>query len=251
MRTMGVLVVTGIAGLALQAQPPAFDVASVKMSDAGTQGNQTQWDPGRLAVRGASLKQLLQWAYRVTPLQIAGGPGWLESKRFDIEAKADGSHTKDELFQMLQPLLADRFKLALHREAKEQSVYVLTTGKNRSKLQDAQAGQPTFIDLRGIPLPDNGLTLEVIGQSVSMPYLVNYLTGRFARVVLDRTGLKGEFDFKVQVALDEQDLSDKQAAVATAMSNAVPLLGLKLNSHKSPVEILVIDHAEEPSRDQR
>jgi uncharacterized protein (TIGR03435 family) len=249
MRTMGVLVATGIAGLALQAQPPAFDVASVKMSDPGAQGDQMQWDPGRLVVRRTSVKQLLQWAYQVTPLQISGGPRWLESKRFDIEAKAEGSHTKDELFQMLRPLLADRFKLALHREAKEQSVYVLTMGTNRSKLQDAQAGQPTFIDLRGTPLPGNGLTLEVIGQSVSMPYLVNYLTGRFARVVIDRTGLKGEFNFKVQVALDEHDLSDKQAAVATAMSNAAPLLGLKLDSQKSQVEILVIDHAEEPFSD--
>jgi uncharacterized protein (TIGR03435 family) len=249
MRTIGVVVVTGIAGLALQAQPPAFEVASVKMSDPGTQGNQTQWDPGRLVVRGTSVKQLLQWAYQVTPLQISGGPSWLDTKKFDIEAKAEGAHTKDELFQMLRPVLADRFKIALHRETKEQSVYVLTMGTNRSKLQDAQAGQPTFIDLRGTPLPDNGLTLEVVGQSVSMPYLVNYLTGRFARVVIDRTGLKGEFDFKAQVALDERDRSDKQAAVATAMSNAMPLLGLKLDSQKSPVEMLVIDHAEEPSSD--
>jgi uncharacterized protein (TIGR03435 family) len=246
---MGVLVVAGIASLTLQAQPPAFEVASVKISDPGAQGNQTQWDPGRLVVRGASVKQLLQWAYQVTPLQISGGPSWLESKRFDIEATAEGSHSKDELYRMLQPLLADRFKLALHRQAKEQSVYVLTAGTNRSRLQDAQAGQPTFIDLRGTPLPDNGLTLEVIGQSVSMPYLVNYLTGRFARVVIDRTGLKGEFDFKVQVVLDEQDLTDKQAAVAIGMSNAMPLLGLKLDSQKSRVEILVIDHAEEPSND--
>jgi uncharacterized protein (TIGR03435 family) len=249
MRMMCILVVTAIAGPALQAQQPAFEVASVKISDPGRQGNQTQWDPGRLVVRGTSVKQLIQWAYQVTPLQISGGPSWLESKRFDIEAEAEGSHTKDELFQMLQPLLANRYKLALHREAKEQSLYVLTTGTNRSRLQDAQAGQPTFIDLRGTPLPDNGLTLEVIGQSVSMPYLVNYLTGRFARVVVDRTGLKGEFDFKVQVALDEQDLSDKQAAVATAMSNAMPLLGLKVDSAKGPVEILVIDHVEEPSSD--
>jgi uncharacterized protein (TIGR03435 family) len=247
MRTIGVLVFAGIAWLALQAQPSAFEVASVKTS--GAEGNQTQWDPGRLVVRGSSVKQLLQWAYQVTPLQISGGPSWLESKRFDIEAKAEGSHTKDELFKMLQPLLANRFNLALHREVKEQSVYVLMTGTNRIKLQDAQAGKPTFVDLRGTALPGNGLTLEVIGQSVSMPYLANYLTGRFARVVIDRTGLQGEFDFKVQVALDEHDLSDKQAAVATAMSSAVALLGLKLDSQKSPVEMLVIDHAEEPSGD--
>jgi hypothetical protein len=90
MRTIGVVVVTGIAGLALQAQPPAFEVASVKMSDPGTQGNQTQWDPGRLVVRGTSVKQLLQWAYQVTPLQISGGPSWLDTKKFDIEAKLRG-----------------------------------------------------------------------------------------------------------------------------------------------------------------
>ncbi len=77
-------------------------------------------------------------------------------------------------------------------------------------------------DLRGTPLPNNLLTLEVIGQSVSMPYLATYLTARFVRVVINRTGLQGEFGFKVQVALDEHDLSDKQAAVATAMSNASP-----------------------------
>lgn len=180
-----------------------------KMSDPGGQGNQTQRDPGRLVLRGASVKQLIQWAYQVTPLQVSGGPSWLESKRFDIDAKAEGSHTKDELFQMLQPLLASRFNLALRREVKEQPIYVLTMGPNPYELRDAQAGQPTFIDLRGTPLPGNGLTLEIIGRSVSMPFLVNYLTGRLVRVVVDRTGLKGEFDFNAQVALDEHDLSDK------------------------------------------
>jgi hypothetical protein len=103
MRTIGILMVAGIAGLGLRSQPPAFEVASVKISDPDSPSNQTQWDPGRLVVRGATLKQLLQSAYQVTPLQISGGPAWLDSKRFDIQVKADGSHTKDELFQMLQP----------------------------------------------------------------------------------------------------------------------------------------------------
>jgi uncharacterized protein (TIGR03435 family) len=247
MPNIAFLVIATIGSLALQAQGTAFNVASVKMSDPNREISVTQWDPGRFVARATSLKQLVQLAYQITGLQISGGPNWLGSKRFDIEANSEGVHTKDELLQMLQSLLASRFKLALHRETRELSIYVLTLGDNRGELHDAPVGQPTFIDLRGTPLPDNGLMFEVIGQSVSMSYLADYLTGRFNRVVMDRTGLKGEFDFEAKVPLNEQDLIDKQAAVATGMSSAIPELGLKLGTQKSSVEILVVDNAEAPS----
>src|SRR5262249_44987481 len=92
-----------------------------------------------------------------------------------------------------------------------------------------------------------GLMLQITGQSVSMQYLTGYLTNTLGRLVIDRSEVKNPFDFKVEVTLDEADLTDKRAALGTALQDALPKLGLKLDSQRQSVEILVIDHAEEPS----
>ena len=133
-----------------QSNAQAFDVASIKPAPPDVKNSQTTWDPGRLLASGVSLKQLMEWAYQVTDVQVTGGPDWIASKQFDFEAKAEGSHTKDELLKMLQPLLAERFKLALHREMKEQQVYVLAVGKNKLKLQEAHGG-PANIKMQAGP----------------------------------------------------------------------------------------------------
>jgi len=228
-------------------QDASFDVVSIKPSPPGANMSRTSWDPGRLLASGVNLKQLIEWAYQVTDAQVAGGPGWMDSKFFELEAKAEGPYVREQLLRMLQPVLADRFKLALHRETKEMPVYVLTSGSNRSELHDAKGG-PANIQIQAVPaVPGDSLLLRVTGQSVSMQYLTSYLTGPLGRLVLDRTGLKNSYDFKVEIPIDERDINDKRSAVSTTLWNAMPKLGLKLDSQKEPVEILVIDHAEEPS----
>jgi uncharacterized protein (TIGR03435 family) len=229
-------------------QDASFDVVSIKPSPPDSNMSRTSWDPGRLLASGVNLKQLIEWAYKVTDAQVAGGPGWMDSKFFDLEAKAEGRYDREQLLRMLQPALADRFKLSLHRETREMPVYVLTSGSSLPELHEAKGG-PSNIQIQAVPpVAGERLVLRVIGQSVSMQYLTSYLTGPLGRLVLDRTGLKNAYDFKAEIPIDEADIiNEKRAAVNTTLWNAMSKLGLKLDSRKEPVEVLVIDHVEEPS----
>ena len=224
----------------------SFDVSTIKPSPPDVDGSQTTWDPGRMLGRGVNLKQLIKWAYEVTDAQLAGGADWMDSKPFDFEAKAEGSHSKDELLRMLQSLLAERFKLALHREIKEQPVYVLALGKNKLRLREAQGG-PASIKIQASRGTGDSITLKIVGQSVSMRYLCDYLTPIVGRVVVDRTSLSGGFDFQAEASFSTSVTNDKRTLVSDAFLDALPQLGLGLNSQKMPIEILVVDHAEEPT----
>ncbi len=229
------------------AELPKFDVSTIKPSSPDLTTVQTSWDPQRLWGRGVSLKVLIQWAYQVTDAQVAGASGWIDSKQYDFEAKAEGSHTSDELLRMLQPLLAERFKLALHRETKEQQVYVLATGKKTMNLHEAQPGQPANLAIQPAPGPGDTTVLRITGQSVSMRYLVSYLTNIVGRVVVDRTNLTGSFDFQTEVSWGPSANNDKRSLVTDALLDAMSQLGFNLSSQKAPIEILVVDHAEEPT----
>ena len=122
------------------AQGPGFEVVSVKPSPPDAKFSQTTYNPGSVIAKGVNLKQLIEWAYEVTDVQVSGGPGWRDSRFFDFEAKAEGTHTRDELLRMLQPVLAERFKLALHRETKEMTVQVLTASGSSAALHPVQGG---------------------------------------------------------------------------------------------------------------
>src|SRR5690349_13673632 len=122
------------------AQTSVFEVVSVKPSPPGTNMSRTAWEPNRLIASGVNLKQLVEWAYKVTSAEVSGGPAWMDSKYFEMEAKTEGSHTLDELLRMLQPVLAERFKLQFHRETKPLPVYVLVAGTNLGELHEAKGG---------------------------------------------------------------------------------------------------------------
>jgi len=230
------------------AQAPTFEVVSVKPSPLDVKGSRTSWEANRLIASGVSLKQLIQWAYQVTDIQVSGGPGWMDSSFFEMEAKTDGAHTRDELLQMLQPALAERFKVALHRETKQLPVYVLHAGANLVELHEPKGG-PSNIQMQGVPAGGGkNVTLQITGQSVSMQYLTGYLTNILGRLVIDRTNLTKSFDFKTEITLEENDvISDKRSAVGTALLDAMSKLGLKLDSQRESDEVLIIDHAEEPA----
>src|SRR5215471_17926969 len=119
--------------------PKRFEVASVKPSMSVTvSSNRTVAPGGRLTVTNATLKSLIQWSYGLPAFQISGGPGWLDSDRFDIEAKPEGSATQQDVMQMLQILLAERFKFAVHRETKEVAVYALVLVRSGPKLREVK-----------------------------------------------------------------------------------------------------------------
>jgi uncharacterized protein (TIGR03435 family) len=244
---------TFIFGLSLsQAQQPRleFEVASVKVAPPQPIGhihsrssinNATQSEPGRLNYTYVNVQQVLCEAYRVFVYQLAGGPGWLETDRFDISAVIPAGTQRDQVPLMFQALLVDRFKLALHRETREMSVYALVVGKNGPKLKAAESAT-------GISSHSDGGPIHVTAAT-GMDAFANYLSQRLDRPVLDQTGLKGPFEITLDWAPDSpqrpgasDDLSGP--SIFTALQEQ---LGLKLEGRKVPVEILVIDHAEKPS----
>lgn len=223
--------------------PPRFDVASIKPTPLdqydGSSGIPT--GHGRLTGNHVTLKRCIVGAYAIGPGQITGGPPWLDTDRFEISAKAEGPAGDDDLMLMLRTLLADRFKLALHRETHMQDALVLETAKGGPKLEKADAGNSVT----------NGSHGGIDAKASSMSQLANLLSRATGSPVVDRTGLDGVFNFKLSWSPD----SDKPVKPGEIPGDTGPSLytaiqqqlGLRLQARKVPVEVLVIDHAEKPS----
>jgi uncharacterized protein (TIGR03435 family) len=266
------------AATVASAQAPSFDAAFVKPDKAGggmrvschgtdsAYGAALSFSPpplGWCVMRNVSLKMLIQTAYDLRGLdagqRISGGPGWLDSNKYDVEAKAADPVSEAELKRMLQSLLAERFQLALHRETREMPGYALVVSKGGPRLKEAKAEEERkeLWQQGGGPLT---------GQAASMQQLAQVLAGRLGRPVSDGTGLTGVYDFTLTWTPDESE----QAGLQTALANLPPeiaaqlsrnrdlngpslftaiqeQLGLKLEPQKKPVEVLVVDHAEQPS----
>jgi uncharacterized protein (TIGR03435 family) len=229
-----------------RAQAPGFEAASVKLSAPGEQ-TRIRRDPGRLDVANLTLRALVRYAYDVRDIQISGGPAWFDSDHWDIAATAGREVTDDERKKMLQSLLTERFRMTIRRESKELPVYALVVAKNGSKLKPNTEGKPERIMLNV-----NGSGFHhMVGESVPLASLAKVLFGPVGRIVIDRTGIEGSFDFQLEFVPDAANMplingakpegSTEGPSIFTAVQEQ---LGLKLESAKGPVEILVIDHAE-------
>jgi uncharacterized protein (TIGR03435 family) len=205
---------------------------------------------------------LLQFGPGSDDGRVVGGPSWLDSDGFDFDAKMDSS-TAEALNKlapaereaarerMLRSLLAERFKLAVHTETREFPVYVLTLAKNGPKFHEAKAGD-TYEN--AYKLPDGspagpGFHTDndtATGQNVAIETLARWLSRRLGRTVVDRTGLAGKYDFKFSWTRDEGENSS-DPLMSPILGAIQQQLGLKLESGKGPVEVIVIDHAEKPS----
>ncbi len=229
-RCMAALVLIGLVNAQSR---PAFDVASVKPVDPnGPVQSWTGGSPGRFAARG-TLQFFIQLAYDVESLQLTGGPKWLNSDMFNIEAKAERSFNIAERNLMLQTLLTDRFKLVLHSETRELPVYALVVGKSGPKIQEVKGNIGSMTGGRGR-----------LSCRLPIAAFARSLSPTLGRTVLDRTGLTGAFDIKLEWTPDGDDASGP--SIFTAVQEQ---LGLQLESAKGPVEILVIGHAEKPAAD--
>ena len=253
--------------------PYEFEVASIKPSNPDAPGGyltNLARASDRFSARNLELMKLIRAAYGI-PMgaedsRITGGPNWLRFEKYDVDAKIDSS-VVDELKalsqdqrtlaqqQMLRALLADRCKLAIHREIKDLAIYTLVIVKDNQKLQDAKPGETTSLSFGG-----DGETRSITGQARSIASLVQALSVVLGCPVLDRTGLAGKYDFKLGWTPDDdqvQSLSPgapKDRPASPLDSNAPAIfeaiqeqLGLKLVSGKGPVEVFVIDHVERPS----
>jgi uncharacterized protein (TIGR03435 family) len=219
------------------------------------------------------------YGYGTQRFRVSGGPAWLPTERFDIEAKMDAA-TADALEKlnpdqralarqkMLQALLADRFKITVHRETRELPVYTLNIAKNGTKLQAAKPGDAYA---NGIKDPDGSLGGPgamsggvfdgwITAQAVTIAGLAGELTHMLGRPVRDKTGLTGAYDFELRFTPDDRLQAPGDAApserpgLPSSDSNEPSLfdaiqeqLGLKLEAGNGPVEIIVIDHIERPS----
>jgi uncharacterized protein (TIGR03435 family) len=236
-----------------RAQSPArreFEVASIRPNNSGPPKNNINpfvFAPGgRFTATNITLVDVIVMAYQTRRIQMQGGPAWIDSDRFDIVAKADMDQGRVEREQwplMLQGLLADRFKLAVHRETKEVQVYALVAGKNPPKLQPSKDEEQTMFT--------PGERGQMNFHKMSLVGLVNLLSNILHTPVVDQTGITGFFDF----ALDPMQFAPPPSPnnpVRTDISELILMalqeqLGFKLEKKKAPLEFTIIDHAEKPT----
>jgi len=262
-------------GEAVSAAGPRFEVVSIKLyaSDpVGWRLGHTIADPpnqGTFEATEVTVESLVEMAFGVHhPWLIQGGPNWFLSEKFDIQAKA-GNAVNQELsglsgdqgaalkHRLLQALLADRFKLAVHRETKDLPGYALVIAKNGPKLQEAN----------GVEGVEGQWGSNAIGRlsfrKAPMATLAEFLSDTLGCTVVDHTGLKGDYNFAFQWTYPQTEAEtsagpemgkpatkNPQMLDASTTSNLTAIqeqLGLKLEPAKNPVEILVIDHVEKPS----
>ena len=229
---------------ALPAQPatPRFEVASIKLSNApanGTSGIRT--GENRMDASNVTLKRCIIGAYAVGPQQVIGGPDWIDTERFEINGKADHAVNDATFMLMLRDLLADRFQLALHRETRSQSVYILEVTKNGPKLGTPEDGEAST-NTNG-----NNTGISIDARHVDMDSFARSLARETALPVINKTGLPGAYSFKLHWILDSARRADPAIEGATLFTAIQEQLGLRLRSEKAPVEVLVIDRAERPS----
>ena len=262
---------------------PTFEVASIKRHQGGGPSMLRNQPGGTLAVANIPVNFLIAFAYNVKRFQITAGPAWINSEGFDIEAKPDIAPPEDarnmsfEQHQAImdqqrvrmQNLLADRFQLKFHRETKELPIYALVVAKNGPKLHESSAPSPpdpSAAPKRGGP---NGPGIfmgrgQLTGKQMKLSFLAEALSEQLDRLVIDRTGLNGFYEFTLKWAPDESqgaafkgpgplppggpDAPPPPDSSGPSLFTAIQeQLGLKLEPSKGPVEILVIDRVEQPS----
>jgi uncharacterized protein (TIGR03435 family) len=226
-----------------------------------------------LTTANSPLIFLIQKAYGVEAYQVMGGPAWINSEGYNIEAKPETNTGQKEMWLMLQTLLADRFKLKLHRETKELPVFALMATKGGPRLPEPK-GRPCNETMPPLDAPrpqriappcgpgviksGTGLTME--GLNLPMAKFTGFLEKMIGREVIDRTGFTAKFDLHLEFAQDDavaglphppraSDYDPPEASLArpSIMIALQEQLGLRLESTKGPVEVLVVDHAERPT----
>jgi len=236
--------------LSLTAQSPAFEVASVKPADMTLHGGgYSHVDAESIDFGRVTLFEFIRRAYAVRPHQLIG-PAWINTARYTISARAAGRAPKDKILLMTQTLLAERFGLVIHREARPMLIYALVVTGKGPKLQEATGRGPNNV----VSSPDGR---ETVYEHESMEYLVIRLSLFLDRPVIDETGLKGLYNFRLAAENHSRlaahgsvsgaaDITDTDAP-PSVFTDIPARLGLKLQAKKEPIDVLVIDHIEKPS----
>jgi uncharacterized protein (TIGR03435 family) len=238
-RMIVLLVVTGLA--IVQAQ--TFDVASVKIPPPHVIGQPYDIAVGvirndTITFTNASLADCIRFAYGLSGNLQLSAPDWITSAefRYNIVAKAAPGTTRDQFPEMMRALLAERFRLAYHHEERSLSYYALVVAKGGPRMPEPKAGPAT------IPAGVKG-QLRILSNRMPMSDVVSVLSRYMKALVVDQTGLAGEFEVKLVWTPDDRPVpEDRQGA--SIFAAVQEQLGLKLESRKGPMEVMVVDHAE-------
>ncbi len=249
----------GLLPSAAQAQnsPPApapaavaagrqFEVAAIKLSSEGS-GSSSGIDSGSGRIHGenVTLKRCIIGAYGVGPNQIAGGPDWIDTDRFDIQAKSDQPTDGDSvLMVMLQYLLADRFKLAFHREDRQLPAFVLEVAKDGPKMEKSTGGEAAN-NTESISGKTAGVRITI--RNEDMDEFARILSRSMDLPVVNQTGLDGLFNFKLSWTPDNAKATAEGVQDISIFDALPQQLGLRLRKTKVPISTIVIDHVEKPS----
>ncbi len=267
---------------------PSFEVASIKPNTSAEMGMSVMNQPGgRFVANGITLRLLMSFAYRVRDYQIIGGPDWIASNRWNIEARAEEGtvpprigpidpNVPDPIALMVQSLLEDRFQLKFRRETRELPAYELTVAKGGAKVKLSEDQGPFVPPKPGDPPPppfrpggpmQRGSIRMGMGNletnAIDFATFVQTLSQQLGRTVIDKTGLKGLYDIKLQWTPEMGQGIGPVGALPPGVNPPPPpdpsgpsiftaiqeQLGLKLESTKGPVEVLVIDSVQKPAED--
>ncbi len=280
------------------AQKASFEVASIKPNKSGSTSTSTGFQACRFVANNATLQMMVLFTYRlpngqnIPPDRLIGGPSWINTDRFDVEAKRDdlpGSIALDDFLLMVRSLLEDRFQLKVHWEKRDWPVYDLVTAKSGPKLIASGIPVPALAERnpivqcsrftgppplpaqrggqRGAPSSPRGpLAIEyeppsgmaITGTGVTISTLVSVLQGSVDRPIINKTGLNGTFDFKLRFSRERLGTQQSPNVADTSLPGAsdptgpsiftaIQELGLKLESARAPMDVLVIDSVQRPS----
>lgn len=270
----GLIILASVPTPQCKAQSPSavapsasFDVASIKLDrDTPATGIHIHisFDQDSFTASGVTVKDLIQLAYHISDFQLSGGPSWAESEKYVVQAKMDEATVEalkklpreqrnEQQRLMVQSLLAERFKLKLSHSSKELPVYALVLTTKGPKFSQSSGSASSN---RGM----NSRSGELTAGATSMSGFAEWLSSVVSRKVVDKTGLEGNYDFTLHwtrqslVATSGAATDGGKGAAAIDDSSGPSIftalqeqLGLKLESQKGPVEILIIDSAEKPS----
>jgi uncharacterized protein (TIGR03435 family) len=231
-----------------------FDAATVKPDQIDSRGVQLNGTVDSLNATGTAI-HMIEFAYKLHDFQVSGGPGWLTNEAWEVTAKVDqpspnydslSNDARDEIGrERLQAVLAQRFNLKCHFEAKQLPVYNLVIAKGGTKLKPTSADSK---DIGSLGSDRHNGTNRIYGTGISPQFIAAALSGKVGRIVIDKTGLTGIYDFTVTYATDTASAVSASEPPGPSIFTAVEeQLGFKLEAAKGPVPVLVIDSIDRPS----
>jgi uncharacterized protein (TIGR03435 family) len=230
---------------------PSFEVASITPCEPGTPepGEERMGlvhftaPGGRFHAHATSLKFLLEWSYGILPEQHSSGPSWMEQDRYDITAKAAGDATDAQMKLMVRTLLSERFHLKFHGEKRDVPVVVLSLGKTPPKFFPPKDDEPYSLRMEPQMGPDRKvLSWHIVAKRFSFAQLNETFSRQLGRVIVNRTGMDGDFNFTLDLTPDDTRPNPLDPTIILAAMR--DQLGLTVKTQKEPVDFFVVDSAE-------